>query len=184
MGRKADPNNIIEAEIAGEKAIRMAIQHIQKPATRNKIMRPAIGAAASAVSKAAKRNAPKETGLLQKSIGSRTITDKRTAMVSGVVGPRRGFKQRVRRSRSWASSTPANPLNYAHLVEFGSAAGTRVYKKGPLKGRSRQHPGNPPQPFMRPAMDQTNHIQIIQKRAAVEFIRQQKLAAAKGRSLK
>lgn len=41
-------------------------------------------------------------------------------------------------------------VRYAHLVEYGTAPGARVYKKGPRAGTVMNHPGTGPEPFFWP----------------------------------
>lgn len=154
----------IDIAIIGEDALLAAFAHLAKDATRRKIMRPAIGEAASAVAKAARARVPVETGLLKKSIGTSVKTTKKGNVV-GVIGPRRGFKQQVNRPSRIVQNTTADPTKYAHLVEFGTAHSA-------------------PQAFLRPAMDTVPRVEIIRKRAAIEMLRQQKLAIAKGKTLR
>ena len=75
---------------------------------------------------------------------------------------------------------------YGHMVEFGTAAGERVglTKKG---RKVRQvHPGTAPQPFMRPAWDQTQdrvlaHIGVLMGDAIMKAVRRQERKLAKQR---
>lgn len=115
-----------------------------------KVIRPAITKAGRLIAKTAKRLAPKETGLLRKSIASKVKTYKSGSVVA-IIGPRIGFKREVTLKRVFriingrtvffAKPKPEylkmmrNPIPYAHLVEYGTS-------KTAAK------------PFMRPAWDQ------------------------------
>ena len=117
------------------------LERLGKQSTRNKMMRPAVRAAMSAVSKAAKANVIQESGLLKQSIGVKIKTYK--AVVFGVAGPRTGFTEHVIRVAPSGEKVgvKANPVNYAHLVEFGTAH-------------------SPAHPFMRPAFDNTDLVAV------------------------
>jgi hypothetical protein len=128
------------------------------PAIVQKGLRSAAPAAMRPVVTAAKRtlrNAQPEmlwsTGLLEKSLGAKTRVyrrGKKAGLVWVGVGPRSGFKQRVSRPviygkgdgvRTSAGAVDprfADPVRYAHLVEFGAR----------VKGRQTR-----PVPFMRKA---------------------------------
>ena len=133
---------------------------IQKKVTRGataKAMRP--------VAKTAKANAKriKDTGLLARSIGTKTKT-MRGGTVITIVGPRKGFKTTVMRKDRDGNDKPvvSDPANYAHLVELGTrphstkkgvknsikVGGVRVYRDL----HDMTHPGAKPKPFLRPAL--------------------------------
>lgn len=117
---------------------------------RNKILRKALDKASQPILKAAKERAPRETGLLRKSMGRRVIAYRSTGTVVVVIGPRskpsfrkevkikkvfrqiRGATRMIRNPRSEAMTMVRNPVKYAHLVELGT-------KNRPAK------------PFLRPA---------------------------------
>jgi hypothetical protein len=111
-----------------------------------------------------KRLAPKESGLLKKSIGQVVRTYRNGGLTIAFIGPRRGFRQVVMRKKPFGAEltlTPgeadtardypvmSDPVKYAHLVEYGTEPHniTSSGKAGLGKG----HPGTKPQPFMRPA---------------------------------
>lgn len=100
-----------------------------KKALRNKLLRKGLNKARSVLAKAAKAKAPRETGLLKKSIGGK-VKIYPTGVGVAVVGPRVGFrKEVVRRRKKWFPvSVVANPVKYAHLVELGTShAGARPF---------------------------------------------------------
>ncbi len=106
----------------------------------------------------ARQLAPKETGLLRKSIGLRQKSYRKGAVTSTVVGPRRGFASQVEVTLPDGSKVTRrrDPQFYSHLVEFGVQAhslgkGSRI-RKNIDKGGQR-HPGVPAKPFLRPAWD-------------------------------
>lgn len=125
-----------------------------KRRVKNTILRKAMRRATAIVLKAARGNCPKDTGLLRKSLGSKVKAYRQSGVVVGLVGPRKGFKQEV--TRKGGGKMQADPVRYAHLVEFGRkevtttktvlSDGTTVF------GRSVRMV--PPRPFLRPAWDQ------------------------------
>lgn len=179
MAKRKARMGLVEIDIRGVEEIHRAIDQIKKPASRRKITRPAVGAAAAEIVKQAKKHVPKESGLLRKSLGSKTWT--KGDVVAGLAGPRRGFKQQAKRKNTWKGATLSNPVKYAHLVEFGTRPGFRRYTSGPLAGREMAHPGTRPRPFLRPAMQKADTYNIIRKRMAQEFIKERAKAAAKGK---
>ena len=120
-------------ELFGDKALKRTFEQLGERVQR-KVLRAAVTAAATPVSKAAKANAAKESGLLKKSLGRKIVTNKKRQSVTAIVGPRRGvsaqYKGKLRK-----------PSRYAHLVE-----------KGFIDQAGNFHP---PQPFLAPAMETT-----------------------------
>lgn len=130
-----------------------------KAAVRNRILRAAVTAGARLIAKKAKALAPRELGLLRKSIGQVVRVYRNSGVVVAVVGPRKGFRLPAKRKKGKWRETPvppaghANPLFYAHLVELGVAPhrigkGSSTRKK---TGSGRMHPGHPAKPFLTPA---------------------------------
>ena len=71
----------------------------------------------------ARAKVPRETGLLQQSLVATTRVFPRASRVVAFVGPRSDIKTLyvVRRKGKWAPTrSRANPMFYAHLVEFGT----------------------------------------------------------------
>lgn len=97
-------------------------------------MKDALLKAATPGVRAARAKAPKESGALKKSIGKRGVTYLHSQSAFVKAGPRNGF------SLQHAGQT-RRPEKYSHLVEFGHLArdGSTVA----------------PQPFMRPAFEET-----------------------------
>lgn len=136
VGAKVDDLDAVQHTLAG-----------LKKSMRNKILRKAIRQASKATTKAAKANAPVDTGLLRKSIGSKIKTYK-SGVVVAIIGPRTGYRRAVDRSGRRVKlidvsrkSAPVdaeirNPVNYAHLIELGTVTSA-------------------PRPFLRPALQQT-----------------------------
>lgn len=105
-----------------------------KPAVAKRLMRYALSAGARIIAREAKDLAPRDTGLLKRSIGIRAVTYSSGVSVA-IIGPRKGFKTTVsRRGRSQV----ANPAKYAHLLEFGHVM--RNEKDGPELGRVKAYP--------------------------------------------
>lgn len=160
------------------------MQHLQRAfgelskAVQGKIAARVAMAGASPILKAARENAPVETGLLKKSIKARRIKVKRGLAQQVVIRPtsmkravsirksgkykgqlRAGGKYRAgptKLAAKVASGKAAwrNPARYAHIVERGR-------KPSRAKGKALRTPFGPrksvrastPHPFMRPAFD-------------------------------
>ncbi len=107
--------------------------------------RIAMTKAARIVAAAARSNAPVRSGLLKKSIKVKVSTKAKRNEVSARIGP---SNKTV--GSDPKTGKPTRPAKYAHLVEFGTAS-RGVYGH---KGKT-VTPGNPPQPFLRPAYEST-----------------------------
>jgi len=90
--------------LVGEKRLQRKIERLKGSAQR-RIMRPAVSAGLTVVNRAAKRTAPRETGLLAKAIGKKVKITR--SSVWGAVGPRLGFEDEDGR----------DPAKYGHLAE-------------------------------------------------------------------
>lgn len=120
----------VKVEIFGEKELRRFLTG-WTPAKQRKFLRPAVTKGTRVIAKAVKREAPAETGLLKKSIGSKVVTYK-SGTVVGIAGPRKGFKRPVVVSRAAGKGEQKgsagvrvvyrNPTKYAHLVHGGTQA--------------------------------------------------------------
>lgn len=124
-----------------------------------KVVGQAANYAMTPVLKDARRRCPRRDGLLAKSLGKKLKKYKRSGSAVVLVGPRKGFKD---------IQTGADPVNYAHLVEFGTGPhripdpGTGL-KIGPIVIRGTvDHPGARPQPFLRPALD-GNKVTVLER---------------------
>jgi len=151
---------------------------------RNRVLRPALNAAATPVVSRIKQLVPRKsgrgtladrtTGALRKSIGKRVWSGKGRKAVSifAYVGPLSDTKYHVRfKEPSAKSSGVRMPTKYAHLVEFGNA---RMQ----------------PKPFMRPGWMQTrakaNSIMAAKVRKGIERVAAsvaQKKALGKGQKI-
>ena len=103
-------------------------------AAQLKVIRPALNEASKIILQAVKARAPKDTGLLRKSLGRRMKTYRRSGVIVAYVGPRTGFKREV--TLRSGRTVFRNPTRYAHLVERGTSRA-------------------PAYPFMRPAFDES-----------------------------
>ncbi|NBQ49114.1 MAG: hypothetical protein EBY40_00190 [Marivivens sp.] len=137
--------------LRGDKELLQKLSMLSKQSEVNRMLRPGVREAASAVRKKAKSLVVEETGLLKKSIGSKSLTIAGKAVVA-IVGPRRGMGATVERTApsGWRGSVDSDPALYAHLVEFGTVH-------------------SPPHPFMRPAWDGVNSKRIISRRTTHEL---------------
>ena len=129
-------------------------------AVRKRVARKAVSMALVPLNKAAKRNCPKETGLLKKSLGKRIKTYRKGTLWGGV-GPRTqivgvGPDGRKR----W-------PAAYAQIVESGTAP-------------HGNHPGTAPRPFLRTAFEQTKGEmqRIAENKVRIELENEARKAAS------
>ena len=116
-----------------------------KDAAKRRVLRKGVAEGTKLPTKRAKQLAPKETGLLRKSIGRKTKVYRNSGVAVGIIGVRKGFRTEVEVN---GRTEIRNPTNYLHLVEFGTAS-------------------TPAQPFLRPAWDQTKGEA---RKAAIEKI--------------
>jgi HK97 gp10 family phage protein len=149
-----------------------SLREVDRKAAR-KAIRKGVSQVTKLVLAAAKRNVPKRTGLLRKSLGRFVKSSNSGAGVVGIVKPRGGVKvkrvwvpkfrktvgkQRFQKStRAFTGDGTISPLRYAHLVEFGRSAVTTKRKKllsggGQIWGVKVR--AVPPRPFMRPAWEE------------------------------
>jgi HK97 gp10 family phage protein len=112
----------IKAQIDGVKDMLAALDGLKK-AVRNRILKRAVNKGIKIILKAAKGRAPRESGLLKKSLGSKVKVYRSSGVVVGIVGPRKGFKGEVvrKKGRWFPVSVYSDPVRYAHLVELGTS---------------------------------------------------------------
>lgn len=144
------------------------------PKVYRKVIKSASRKAFAPVVKTAKEKAPKETGLLKKSIGVKQKAYPRAGRLVTIVGPRTGFAQEVSVDTPFGpKKVKRDPSKYAHLVEYGTRPHStaalannriRTNKDGEVSEENRigfeiamqsgdNHPGAAAKPFMRPAFD-------------------------------
>ena len=129
-----------------------------------RVLAAAVKKASKPFVKAARRRAPVQPGLLKFSMGSVTRKYKAAGgrIAVQIMGPRRGVGgKKAATIRGQAGNESREPANYAHLVEFGTAAHNVEHKQAAALGA----PGGPfdnvdiygagPQPFMRNAWSAT-----------------------------
>ena len=127
---------------------------------QRKVVRKALAKATKPTLAAARQRCPKDAGLLKKSLGRKTVTYVESGSIVAIIGPRGGFERMVTR-RGRSKPEKANPLYYAHLVEFGTKphslarADTKIGRRIANDMKIRMHPGTKARPFMRPAFDST-----------------------------
>lgn len=152
----------IQVQVAGLRPLLRKLDDLKRGA-RNRILRPAIAKAARIIVKQAKRNAPKDSGALRRSLTSVIRIGRKSGQIYAVIGPETGERKDRQGSRSktrfgkWLAGQgiPNRPANYAHLVEFGRASVSVQSKKvlasdGVFYGRSVR--ASEPRPFLRPAL--------------------------------
>lgn len=133
----------IQGKLEGLGPVVRRLQEVGRKSTRTAILRKAVNAATGPLLKSAKamcpvsEDPPLKKGLLRKSLGRKLSYNKRSGVVTGLVGPRRGFKVQVgvrKKGKRPGSPIYQDPVRYAHLVELGTR------RAGP-------------KPFLRPAWD-------------------------------
>ena len=96
-----------------------------------------------------------DSGALANSIIVKQVVYQKGQLIYTIIGPDVDYTQQVTRTslmpdgQMFKRSEEARPSNYAHLVEFGTAAHALSRKPNPG-----QHPGARAHPFMRPAFEQ------------------------------
>lgn len=90
-------------------------------AIRTKALKAAVTAGGKIIVAAAKKNMPKETGLLRVSIGQRNKAYPKSASAVAVIGARTNFKTK-KRDKLTGAQAKRRPSKYMHLVELGTAA--------------------------------------------------------------
>tara|TARA_R100001086_G_scaffold238110_2_gene162634 strand:+ start:3918 stop:4481 length:564 start_codon:yes stop_codon:yes gene_type:complete len=157
---------------------------------RKTVMRRAMSRGADSVLNKMQMNLVphEESGLLSDSLGVKMIQYKSGATVA-VIGPRTGFKRMYH-------GKMRNPLNYAHLVEYGTFQHMihPLTKTVLIIGRSFKraviHPGSKPVAFMRRAWQskRAKALQIIgfEVRKGIERLvrKQRKTARASAKALR
>lgn len=111
----------LQGKIEGLDALVASLKSLDRKIVK-KTVRKMVTKGGQILARAAKQAAPKETGLLRKSIGSK-VKVYPSGVTVAIVGPRTGFRQQVTRKRGrWVPKVEtANPTKYAHLVELGTA---------------------------------------------------------------
>lgn len=118
----AGPERFVTFQIEGDQALLRRLDRL-KPALVRRITRPAARKALSLISKTMKRNAPKLSGTLKKSIGVSMKTYGREGTVWGRAGVRPGYQKMARRGANRGRAVRiglAKPRKYLHLVELGT----------------------------------------------------------------
>lgn len=115
-------------ELTGLKDVLGRLAQFQKQGTRSRILRPALQAATKPMLDLARSTVRIRTGVLRKSLARKTKTYRKNGVVVVIIGPRKGFKKlaTIKRGRNKGKKIYADPIRYAHLVEFGTYR-TRAY---------------------------------------------------------
>jgi HK97 gp10 family phage protein len=141
----------VKAELTGIKDLVGTLARLKK-AVRNKLLRGAVGDGSKILLQAVKAKAPRESGLMRKSLGRRLKVYRNSGTVVGIVGPRTGFKREV---SVGGRAGGRNPTKYAHLVEGGRRPVRIVNKKVLTDGGifyGREVAAARAQPFMHEAL--------------------------------
>ena len=163
------PRTDVGIAVEGDEALKRKLKALPDNLLR-KVVSGATSHAMTPVQRAARSKVPTRMGLLKKAIGKKSKLYKRSMTAVTIVGARTGFKRQVRTKEAgldeaWKTGEPmkavyADPVKYAHLVEFGTGPHVIRVKNAEAMGPGGQygkvvnHPGAKPQPFMRPAMQQ------------------------------
>lgn len=121
------------ATLLGDKELERTLKTLGER-TQRKVSRQAVNAACTPMLKAARANAPEESGLLKESLDKKIKTYPESMTVVGIIGPDTETKGDF-------NGEPRVPWRYAHLVENG-----HINPQGEFV---------PPHPFLRPAYDST-----------------------------
>lgn len=131
----------IKAAILGDKALQVRLEGLKR-GVRNKILRPAVSAAARPLRQTAKANVPVRSGALRKAIDMKIKSGRQT--VFGVVGPRsRPQVLMMYAEPGRRTARKVVPNFYAHLVEGGTrphavGKGSKLRKRGTIAKASRR----------------------------------------------
>jgi HK97 gp10 family phage protein len=141
----------VKGEVKGLQQVVATLEKIKRGA-RNRILKRAMMLASKPILDAAKDKAPKEFGLLKRSIKRKVIVDKKTGTVRVLIGPAKGYgkvvklkpdqvfrevsgaTRKVTKPTAEQREQKRDPVHYAHLVELGT-----------VKRQAK--------PFLRPALD-------------------------------
>ncbi len=108
----------------------------------------------------------------------------RSGLVMGIVGPDAHYKV-VETDPETGKTRNIVPANYAHLVEgkVGPHIIPTTLIDGKVVARSFMHPGTPPRPFLRPALDEQRGrvTEIFRKDIFKSVEREAKKLAKKGK---
>ena len=132
--------------LTGHKALERKLRRLGERVHR-RLLKQAVNAAATPTVKAARRKAPKQSGLLKRSLGKKVVTNKKRMSATAVIGPRRQtqgeYKGRTRK-----------PSRYSHLSEKGFINRHGVFV--------------PPKPWLHPAMAETQGqaVSVMQQKLA------------------
>lgn len=180
----------VTAQVIGAEAVMKSLANL-KGAVQRRLVRGALTAAARVVAKEMKALAPRDSGLLKKSIGQVVRTYRNKGVTLAVIGPRRGFKRFVNRTRADGSKRQvmSDPVKYARLVEFGTephalGKGSDLLTKKKSKGKQHglMHPGTRAQPFIRPALERkkAEAMNVFTQKLREGMEREAAKAAARG----
>jgi HK97 gp10 family phage protein len=132
----------------GFQQILINIQILERKLGRG-AMRVALTKASRLVVADAKQRTPVRTGTLKKSLRAKVKTYVNRGTVVAIIGPSRSAMAQADFGDGKGIQT-LRPAKYSHLVEFGTASKGVRYNPGAV-----QEPGNPPKPFLRPALEST-----------------------------
>jgi len=155
----------ISLNLKGDKELVAALKSIGD-VTFRKVMRSATNAAMQPVLRSARSNAASigRHHTIAKSLIKKTKTYPRNNVVVTLVGP----------DKDYVGENGHRPVKTAHLVELGTAAHvTRTTEQGLVV----THPGTPPRPFLRPALENNRTgvenalIKKVKERVPIEMAR-------------
>jgi HK97 gp10 family phage protein len=149
-------------QLEGDKALAKVFKTLG-PKVQRRVLRSAVNAATTPVTKAAKAkaDASKQSGLLKKALGKKTKSYSKSMTVVGIVGARTNVIGEYKGKKRW-------PAKYSHLVEKGHIARDGSFV--------------PPKPFLQPAMDETKAqaVNVMKDKLASGVAKE--ATAAKGRA--
>ncbi len=156
-------------EISGLEEWAEALRALKRSGV-NRVIRRAVNAASTPILKAMRRHArardKTDTGALGKSIGRVIRTNRRTGKTRAYVGPLKGYeltgevKDRRKGRRGKMRKVTRMPRRYAHLLEYGARPHDIAIKTKSGKEIRYKHPGMQPEPFVRPAFDESKDAAV------------------------
>lgn len=114
----AEIRRMLDVTIEGDKALFRKLSHL-KASVQRRILKRAVTDAIRPWVKESKQRAPKQSRLLSKSLGVKVTVNRHNGVVTGMVGPRKGFKREVtfKDARGQTRTEMRDPIRYAHLAE-------------------------------------------------------------------
>lgn len=124
---------MITADITGAAGVREVLNGL-KDSMLNKLGYEAVMTGATVLSDSAQAfaRASIDTGNTFRSIGVRVKRQRKASTISGVIGPRRGFKIVDREGRTRDAAANANLIEFGHMAESGKQVAAKPFMRPAL----------------------------------------------------